>query len=160
MGVAREGKTYNAFLPAAFTFAHLALAATAILALAAALNVRLTLRMGDLTSAFCPFVLAQRALAAADILARTAALRRDFFLGTLPLVELAELAGEPKSRPSAFSRNSILSFICAARRNSRAERSVINELMSFELDISHGKVNHQLFAGDTRLVIPNHQKGL
>jgi len=100
---ARGGWIYSAFLPAAFTIAHLALAAAASLALTAGL-LRRSFFLAALTFAhlalvpaimaalpaalnrFLPFfalplILAQRALAAAAILARTAAeLRRRRFV--------------------------------------------------------------------------------
>jgi hypothetical protein len=94
----RRQFNYNVFLPAALALAHLARAAAAILARAAALNLRLAL--GDFLD---PLTLAQRALCAAAILARPAALIPDFLLGA------AEVAA-PTRRLSWFCSESIFSF--------------------------------------------------
>jgi hypothetical protein len=118
--------TYNVFLPAALAFAHLALAAAEILALATALNLRLALVMG-LTVTFFPFTFAHLALAAAEILALPAALILRLFFGA---AEAAVFWGEPKIILSFFSNDWIFSLMPAARRNCFGDRSINRELMS------------------------------
>jgi hypothetical protein len=66
---------YSIFFPAALTFAHRALAAAAIFALAAALILR---RLFGAASRFANFTLAHLALAAAAIAARPAGDMRRF----------------------------------------------------------------------------------
>jgi hypothetical protein len=90
---------YNRFLPAALAFAHRALAAAEILALAAALSLLLALG-ASLTATFVPFTFAHLALAAAEILALAAALIVRFFFGTTAATGFAEF---PKIRFNSFS---------------------------------------------------------
>jgi len=108
-------------------FAHLALAAAAILARLAALILRLTF-FADFATDFRPLTFAHRARAAAAILALPAALILRLFFGAATLVDFVE---EPKIRPSLFSSDWILSLMLAARRNCCADRFVIDELMPF-----------------------------
>jgi hypothetical protein len=61
---------HNAFFPSAFAFAHLALALAANLALTAALTFLFFLASLSAFAAPFPLILAQRALAAAAIVAR------------------------------------------------------------------------------------------
>ena len=98
---------YSLFLPAAFAFAHLALAAALNLALAAALIFRLAFFAG-----FAPLTFAQRALTAARMLARPAAL-----IFRLGLAVLAGVVLPPTNLFSSFCSSSIVSLIEAARRN-------------------------------------------
>ncbi|GEM_PF-4296495 len=75
---------------------------------------------------FKALTFAQRALAAAEILALPAALILRLFFGATASATV--FAGEPKIRPSSFSSDSICSLIAAARRNCCADRLMI-ELM-------------------------------
>lgn len=102
-----------------------ALAAAAILALAAALILRLAFLIG-FASVFCPLTFAHRARAAAAILALPAALILRFFFGATAVMDFVEA---PKIRPSSFSSDWILSFMLAARRNCCADRFVMDELI-------------------------------
>jgi len=101
------------FLPAAFTLAHLALAAAEIFARPAALIVDFFFTTG-LAAGLATGVLdlAQRAFCAAAILARAAALIFVFFFGAGVGVEA--VAGEPRMEASSFSNALILSLMSAA----------------------------------------------
>jgi hypothetical protein len=111
---------------AVLIFAHLALAAAEIFALAAALIRRFGFRAGAAFD-FAPLIFAQRALAAAAILALPAALILCLFFGA---ATAAGFVGEPKNRPSSFSSDWISSLIAAARRSCFADRFAI-EFMPF-----------------------------
>jgi hypothetical protein len=97
--ISAQYPTYNFFLPAALTFAHLALAAAESFALAAALILPLALG-ARLTATFFPFTFAHLALAAAESFALAAALILNFFFGAAATADFVE---EPKIRPSSFS---------------------------------------------------------
>ena len=104
-----------------------ALAAAEILALAAALILRLAFFTGFATD-FRPLTFAHRALAAAAILALPTALILRFFFGAGGAAGSVE---EPRIEISFFSSAWIFSLMLAARRNCCADRSVMDELMSF-----------------------------
>jgi len=103
---------YRRVLPAAFTFAHLAFAAAAILARPATLMPEFLFAAG-LTSGL--FTFAQRAFCAAAILARPAALI--FRLLREAGAATAAVDLEPRMEASFFSQALILSLIAAARFN-------------------------------------------
>jgi hypothetical protein len=107
-------------------FFHRALAAAAIFARLAALILRLVCLTG-FAAGLCPLTFAQRALAAAAIFALPAALILRFFFGATAVLDFVEA---PKIRPSSFSSDWILSFMLAARRNWRADRFAMDELMA------------------------------
>ena len=97
------------FFLAALTFAHLALVPAIIAALPAALNRRLPFLAG-LESA-SPLIFAQRALAAAAILARTAAdLRRRLLVAIIGIGESLSAVME-SIRPCSFSIRSLMAMI-------------------------------------------------
>jgi hypothetical protein len=83
---------------------------------------------GEITR-FCSSLLtfAHRNLAAAAIFALPAALILRFFFGATAVTDFGEA---PKIRPSSFSSDWILSFMLAARRNWRADRFAMDELMA------------------------------
>ena len=93
-------------MPPAFTLAHRALAAAAILARPSALIVDFFF------AGLAPFAFAQRAFCAAAILARAAGLIFDFFF-----VVGVEVVEEPRTEPNSFSSVLILSLRSAARLN-------------------------------------------
>ena len=128
-------------MPAALAFAHLALAAAEILALAAALILRF---FGCDGSAFCPLAFAHLAFWAAAILALPAALilRLDFGAAT----GAAGLFEEPKILCSLFWSDWILSLMLAARLNCLAERFAIGELIGCSIR-SFGLKSQQSLAG-------------
>ena len=101
---------YSLVLPAAFTLAHLALAAAAILARPAALMPDFFLTTG-LIAGLLTF--AQRAFCAAAILARAAALSFRLFFETGAATEAVD--AEPRMEASFFSQALILSLMAAAR---------------------------------------------
>ena len=103
-----------------------ALAAAEILALAAALILRLAFLTGFAADSR-PLTLAHRARAAAAILALPAALILRFFFGATAVMDFVEA---PKIRPSSFSSDWILSFMLAARRNCCADRFAMDEFMA------------------------------
>ena len=117
---------YSVFFPAALAFFQRALAAAAIFALAAALILRLAFLTG-FSAVFCPLTFAHRAREAAAILALPAALILRFFFGATVVLDFVEVT---KIRPSSFSSDWILSFMLAARRNCRADRFAMDELMA------------------------------
>jgi hypothetical protein len=86
---------YNLFLPAAFTFFHLAFAKAEILALAAALILRLAFLTGFVTD-FRPLTFAHLAFCAAAILALPAALIFPRLLG-------ADFVATPSGRKSVIN---------------------------------------------------------
>jgi len=112
------------FLPA-LTFAHRSFWALTILALPAALILRLA-GLTSFPTDFRPFIFAHRALCAAAILALPAALIFRLFFGE----ELA-WAGKPTIWLSFFSRDAIRSLIPAARRNCCADKfNMVTERLS------------------------------
>ena len=102
-------------MPAAITLAQRAFAKAESLALTDALlrDFLAGALTADLAADFFPFAFAQRALWAAAILARAAALILNFFFG----VAGAEFEEEPRMETSSFSNAPILSLRSAARFN-------------------------------------------
>jgi hypothetical protein len=119
-------ESYKVFLPAAFTFAHLALAAAASLALVAGL-LRRSFFMAGLELDFAPpLILAHRALAAADILARTAAdLRRFLGASTVDGAALSPLATIESIWPCSLSMRSLMAMILLSWAVVKSVRLVI-----------------------------------
>ena len=119
-----HAKTYAARLvfPLAFAFAHRDLAAAAIFARAAALNLRFAF-LGD--SALFPFRFAHLAFCAAAIFRRPA---RDIFLRGLELADGDPTIPVPKIRLNSASSFSIFSLSAKARRSCEEVNAATNEL--------------------------------
>jgi hypothetical protein len=107
-----EKSNYKVFLPAAFALAQRAFAAAAILALAAALIVRLTILLAPGFASDLTFPFAHRAFCAAAIASLPAALMRFFLRGAFALT-----GEELRAADNSFFNSSIFSTMPAARLN-------------------------------------------
>lgn len=103
---------YKVFFPAAFALAQRAFAAAAILALAAALIVRLTILLAAGVAMDFIFLFAHRAFCAAAIASLPAALMRFFLRGAF-----AAAGEEPRAADNSPFNSSILSTMSAACLN-------------------------------------------
>jgi hypothetical protein len=121
MALKAEPFSYNFDLPAALALAHRFFAAADILALAAALILRLAFLTGFAEEDF-PLTFAHRAFCAAMILALPAALIFRLFFGA---AGATGFEAEPRNVPIRFCSDSILSFKSATRRSCFDVRLVI-----------------------------------